>query len=557
MKTHTSLDDKKEANEKPFVLSVFIAGTGAKIKSHTESVWLGPQYYYNPGLAASLHQLTDVDENHESIALDGVYPRADFSRKAEFNRKYILGYAFGSGLTMRVGAVVEKVRHLLAAKNQKIVLNCYGHSRGAIAAILIAKELKDVDNDKLEINLALMDPVPGNYSLTYQMDFLGISFASLIEDASDCPHIKKVLSLYPYEPLGKGIVEKAYVPSIPVFNTQNCEVEEDVILSNHMLAQGCRIAKNNECTTIGLTHNSFPTFCRIKTFMEGCGTRFDLSGKKIVLTKGTCWSVNRMPGPEDTTAKIVEDERLELNKIYNQHINDIEPITRATHSKQQLEIVAKKEGAYLNKHHASLNEGKSDNLALSIQPDASIVASVKRSNYVYSILKWLIIGTVISTILFFTGGLAAIPLGGAAAIFSATPFVAALSSAVLNGIIKPAVRFITKIFPDLQTNGDINVKSHMPNNINHDDCRNSISPDNIHHENRRNSIPPVSITQYSPANLNALQVTNLSRKRTHSTIGMFQSTSSSGKKTSVRLEDKKANESIKYVDTLKYRPFKF
>jgi hypothetical protein len=74
------------------------------------------------------------------------------------------GTLFGTGLEEQCKEVVKYV-HSLLKDGKKVILNCYGHSRGGIAALMLAKMLGGFAKDLVEVNLALLDPVPGNLIL--------------------------------------------------------------------------------------------------------------------------------------------------------------------------------------------------------------------------------------------------------------------------------------------------------------------------------------------------------------------------------------------------------
>jgi hypothetical protein len=91
--------------------------------------------------------------------------------------------------------VIDRIMQEINAGHQ-ITLNVYGHSRGGIAALLLAKQLGRVDKEKLAINLALLDPVPGNSIIISSIDPFKISLANKTMDLSDCKPLRKVLGPY-------------------------------------------------------------------------------------------------------------------------------------------------------------------------------------------------------------------------------------------------------------------------------------------------------------------------------------------------------------------------
>lgn len=141
----------------------------------------------------------------------------------------LLGGIFGVGLEDHIEEVVDTVIDLLK-QSKKVVLNCVGHSRGGIAALLLAKRLAWIDARWLEINAVLLDPVPGNYLITAQCDVMGISLANQAMDLSECQNLKQVLAIYCNEPLLDII---AHAPLVPLYPPQ-CQVMEEVLPGDHM-----------------------------------------------------------------------------------------------------------------------------------------------------------------------------------------------------------------------------------------------------------------------------------------------------------------------------------
>ena len=79
------------------------------------------------------------------------------------------GVIFGTGLDEQSQEVIEQVATEIE-KSNTVSLNIYGDSRGAIGALMLAKQLGDFDPELLDINLALLDPVTEEPSYTANPD---------------------------------------------------------------------------------------------------------------------------------------------------------------------------------------------------------------------------------------------------------------------------------------------------------------------------------------------------------------------------------------------------
>lgn len=112
----------------------------------------------------------------------------------------IMGTIFGTGMDKHCQEVIEKVRECIESGDE-VILNVYGHSRGGISALMLAKQLSNINPFQLSINLALHDPVPGNLLVTPYFDAWDISLANKFMDLSMCKPLKNVLALYPHKPL--------------------------------------------------------------------------------------------------------------------------------------------------------------------------------------------------------------------------------------------------------------------------------------------------------------------------------------------------------------------
>jgi len=107
----------------------------------------------------------------------------------------------------------------------------------------------------------LFDPVPGNLvCLSQWCDAFRWSTASRGLDARGARHLRRVLALYPHEPLPDAAFHAPILPSFP----PAARVEEDVVLGCH---QGALFAP---MTDLGCACS----YLRIRAWLASCGTRF-------------------------------------------------------------------------------------------------------------------------------------------------------------------------------------------------------------------------------------------------------------------------------------------
>ncbi len=240
------------------VLSVYFCGTDHKINSDytTDS---------RP-LAAFLHTINlEQMENQYKMGFDGCGITHG-----------LRGLLFGAGLEEQCIKVEEKINELLRT-GKKVVVNCYGHSRGGIACLMLAKRLGGYPQDLVEMNLAMLDPVPGNAILTTQLDPFNFSLANQVIDLSECQNLNKVLCLYPYEALPSY---KFHTPILPCYPSHTV-IEQDVILGKHSEIENTysnHAINNTESNEIDFIDRPnikrLISQARIYSFMEACGTKF-------------------------------------------------------------------------------------------------------------------------------------------------------------------------------------------------------------------------------------------------------------------------------------------
>ena len=377
-------------------ISVYFSGTGFSINN--------PHF-----LTASLHQNTKENESQIKMGFSGC--GVDYGFR---------GTIFGSGLDEQCAKVSTRVLQELNAGHQ-VTLNVYGHSRGGIAALLLAKQLGNLDQEKLAINLALLDPVPGNLITTATLDPFKISLANKTMDLSDCKPLKKVLALYPYRPL------PAIACHAPLLVSYPKETEVDIEIVNGCHAQAEQL------------HHPASHLVQLRV-------------EEFLVQNGTHLQTTR-------DYKNVETMKQTYLDRYQQELPYVDQgMSRDTHSAQGMVIRAKTGAKYLNSRHKALAGDKSQEAsALTLQPQSGFVAGFKRflTNHplIIQTAKWSAISLAVTGLLLATGGLAAIPLLaplvaklGALSLLAFSPIIGGAVASLWYGVTKPLLSWCASKF---------------------------------------------------------------------------------------------------------------
>lgn len=378
-------------------ISVYFSGTGFSIDDESF-------------LASYLHSITK--ESHTQIKMGFNGCGVDYG----FN-----GTIFGSGLDKQCEEVIDCVIQQIKDGHQ-ITLNVYGHSRGGIAALLLAKQLGGIDKEKLAINLALLDPVPGNFITTSSIEPFKISLANKAMDLSDCQPLRNVLALYPYIPLPAIACHAPLFVSYP----KETEIEEEVIDGCHAQAEQ-RENFSSELAEL-----------RVKEFLVKNGTQ-----------------LQKERDYNNTEAM----KEIYLN-IYNTKLANIDQSdSRKTHSARGIIINATPGAKYFNSHHKRLaRDSSQEPVCLTIQPEKGLFSWLRGcfTHYpsVRQALRWTLIALTVATLLYFTGGFAAIPLLapvvgklGAFSLLAFAPVIGGALAALWYGAAKPILTwFASKFF---------------------------------------------------------------------------------------------------------------
>lgn len=398
-------------------LTIFFSGTGHRMGDPTT-------------LAALLHNHVETSDSQNTQGYDGCGVRYGA----------FWGGLFGSGIDKDCHEVIETISKEIQQGNT-ITLNVYGHSHGAIAALMLAKELGNVDPELVKINLALLDPVPGNFITTATLDTVEISLANKTRDLRGCKNLEHVLALYPYQPL------TAHTPLFCLYPTRT-QVEEDVIDGCHSTAQFQTLIGQD----ISFSEPSFISFARIINFMRAQGSQFKpfpqlkLNDEKIDDTEPA------------TLDRIVLGVYNKINREFSQ-----QDVTRSCHSATGISIRAKSNTTYqqshdeessppyYNLHHQQLAGTAKDKetARITIEQSNGILAKIKRAILHYpktwQTIKWTALGLGL-TALFVGAGWVSASLVGAASLFytalAISPFVTTAAALAWYNVFKPVIQWI-------------------------------------------------------------------------------------------------------------------
>ena len=182
----------------------------------------------------------------------------------------ISGVLFASGLGEQCDYVCAIIRDLLRASPQDpyhVCTNCLGLSRGGLASMILAQKIAALPADtiaRIDLNLCLFDPVPGNLVST-GVPFTGWGRA----DLSACSCLRRVLAIYPHEPLPALSFHAPVLCKYPAC----AQVEEDVFLGCH---QGALLPpRMNSLNEYVIVSNL--SFHRLLSFLALVGTEVDVT----------------------------------------------------------------------------------------------------------------------------------------------------------------------------------------------------------------------------------------------------------------------------------------
>jgi hypothetical protein len=298
-------------------------------------------------LANVLHAMTVQNEGHASLCLEGCGVNNSDPRD--------MGAIFTFYLESQVNKVVEQINGIIQNSNDKLILNLYGFSRGGAAVFWMCKKLKNIDPSRLEINVASLEPVPGNFIRASYIDNLsgaGTTLSSQISDLSDCKNINNVLVLFTNIPLDDIACHGPVLPILPA----SAKTTVDVIPGCHANAQFYQRVLNGLDSD---TPQSAISFHYIANFMRDCETQFDF--KRFTLsTNLDLKNQQRLKAILSDQVKGImrPEDRQRLEKYLPKGEGDVFESKRSMHFYN--EIITKPDNAYLNLMHKKLETNQDD-----------------------------------------------------------------------------------------------------------------------------------------------------------------------------------------------------
>lgn len=331
------------------LVNVFFEGTAQTLNYETQ---VGLFYHIVEGVALNnknkqkclVRNYGTVSEYEEALQKGRLDFRSDIGTSS--NHKYKIGFdgcgvtngttgmLFATGLRGQCSQVRGYLQSLMqssATGYEKINVNCVGSSRGGIAGLYLAQELAPF-KDAVELNLLLLDPVPGNgITSSSWIDMFSFSTANAAMDIKSCNNIKSVFVQYPYIPLPDIAFHAPLLPTYPQhLKAENNTLEEDSCLGCHIGAIQLR----------GL--ESALSYVRLKDWLGKHGATF--SNLRSAQVSGICQSL------EYSIISCVKEMDAALIELSNN-----EYVERLAHSYPSGgKIVKNRSGRYLNKHHELL-----------------------------------------------------------------------------------------------------------------------------------------------------------------------------------------------------------
>lgn len=238
----------------------------------------------------------------------------------------LLGTLFATGLDAQCNLVVKRIKQILALVGvERVILNCVGLSRGGMAILILLRKIaseKNLSTERLVVNALLFDPVPGNSITSVMVDVFSTTLTTQCLDVSMCPHLARVLAIYPHEPLPDVLLHAPIFPKYPA----TAIVEQDVVL-------GCHQAALANPFHGYMSREVLLSFCRIKSFLLEVGTKLEVYDIM----------------PEKDALELMD----ELVRTYGATVPPSKAL-RETHAWRPTKIVVNKTGDFLNKFHAAL-----------------------------------------------------------------------------------------------------------------------------------------------------------------------------------------------------------
>ena len=318
------------------VLSVYFSGTDHYLDELNRNMFSTAGW-----MAGTLFNDTCETMCHKKMGFDG----------CAIEKGSLSGGIFGFGLDEQCAQVMKRVR-TFTEQGISVIVNAYGHSRGGIACLLLAKKLARME--QVAVNLVLVDPVPGNFRNTAFLDFGKVAtLKGQAQDLSMCSNLRKVLAIYPADPLPAIL---AHAPVLPIYPA-DCELMVELVPGCHSETQMMFRDKILLPTCRPATPSSRIVFMLAANFLEKCGTQFSQ-----VLKKG-------VPCPTNDPCLRSETALLDAYNEYLQYLDkkstlDVAPFlcvptSRTTHLRGLSHTSIERKilrNAYLTPRHKALAE---------------------------------------------------------------------------------------------------------------------------------------------------------------------------------------------------------
>jgi hypothetical protein len=321
------------------IISVYFNGT-----DDTNRI---PEQGMRISLATKLARMTIKSDGNESICVNG----------CGMDNKDIrdLGMIFSYHLANQVSAIARKVEDRIKTGNEKIILNVYGFSRGGAAAFLLCQKLKHISAEYLTINVAAVEPVPGNMITGVYGDVLlgtNCTLSAAVADLTECKNIGNMLILLTNEPLPDMLCHAPILPALP----DSCQAEIDVTPGCHKGA----VAFRHLGDSIGaLNDESAVVFHRVIEFMKKCGTSFDYQRRSATDSEDSFLDQDEI---RDVYQRLATKASFQSEKSQLRHMHLYNAIFTATGQKK-----------YVNRHHQMLSDPENLN-------DEDCLMTVKNRN---------------------------------------------------------------------------------------------------------------------------------------------------------------------------------
>ncbi len=330
-------------------LTVYFSGTAMKISSQSN-------------LVGYLFANTPAEGLQQKKGFDGCgITHGDF-----------WGGLFGYGTEEQAQEAYQHVLSLLK-EGKRVRLNCFGHSRGGVSALLLAKMLGDYPKDQVEVNLALADPVPGNIPFQVRNDPLSTTLAKKAMDLSNCKSLNRVLTLYTHDSMLETeellrLFAYGHTPVLPQYPKRTF-LKEVVVPGSHsevLFVKPWKVKGPGKVLEIPSSQVYINVMLFVR-FLTECGTQFIFNPAAILTLP---WIESDKPDVHtgmdlrnltnmDSSTKQHQEAHSILFKAYEDARANIEignERVRVCHSTSPTSIVADPTQYYLNSQHRALAE---------------------------------------------------------------------------------------------------------------------------------------------------------------------------------------------------------